>query len=87
MNNHIREERRLAAERRDSTPMIDQGHTINRAHRDCERECLDLKARITEAESLLAEAGSYLVDSNLIKLPEVNELVTKIDKFLPEQQS
>lgn len=36
-----------------SNPMPD----INRAHRECERECLDLKARVNALESLLARAS------------------------------
>jgi hypothetical protein len=45
-------ERRQATEFTEDNPMPEK----NRAHRACERECLDLKARVKELESLLAES-------------------------------
>lgn len=54
MNNHEREERRKLQERReDDDDLTKAMPNINRAHRDCERECLDQKARIKALESEL----------------------------------
>lgn len=80
MNNATREERRKEAERR--AALIDESK-LSRPHRMCERECLDLKARLKEAELYLAAAVDTIVTANLIRNPSVNTLVEAIDNFLP----
>lgn len=80
MNNATREERRKEAERR--ATLIDESK-LSRPHRMCERECLDLKARLKEAELYLAAAVDTIVAANLIRDPSVNTLVESIDNFLP----
>jgi len=84
MNQRQREDRRQEAERRASViPTTEPGDNLPRPHRDAERECLDLKARLKEAELYLAAAVDTIVAANLIRDPSVNTLVEAIDNFLP----
>ncbi len=83
MNNATREERRLEAERRKEATDPKHLEKLNRPHRACERECIDLKARLKEAELYLAAAVDAIVTANLIRDPSINTLVTAIDNFLP----
>lgn len=60
MNNRRKEDRREAIEYAQANPMPE----INRAHRDCERECIELRSRVKQLEGLLAFA-----------LPEIQEYI------------
>lgn len=60
MNNKQREERRLQAERRELEAKVPPGE-LTSPHRMCERECMDLKARMSLLESALARAGEDLL--------------------------
>lgn len=89
MNNHEREERRKLHERREQQ-RISWAGDINRAHRDCERECIDLKARVGALESLLSESCEKLIELNDYidisvghSFDSADEIVKRIDAILP----
>lgn len=93
MNNLEREERRKLHERREEDLYLPE--YPNRAHRACERECIDLKDRIKALEYLLARSGTDLQtlvnhcrdegwDENY--LGEFDDLVEEIDAILPDTE-
>lgn len=85
MNNRRKTDRLEASAYAEANPML----TINRAHRDCERECLDLKVRVSALKSLLAEAGTELFETNDhlekycgVRLFSADEIIKRIDAIL-----
>ncbi len=63
MNNHERQECRRQRERREDDDALAKAMpNINRAHRDCERECLDLKATIDEQEGIIEGQDKSISD-------------------------
>ncbi len=63
MNSHERQECRRQRERREDDDALAKAMpNINRAHRDCERECLDLKATIDEQEGIIEGQDESISD-------------------------
>lgn len=81
MNSLEREEQRKLHERRDDDLKLPE--YPNRAHRACERECLDLKDHIKALESLLARYGEVLYDFPRSENDAIDRICAEIDAILP----
>lgn len=87
MNSHKREERRIHSERRQDLEVERNLPELNRAHRDCEQECLYNRAHIKKLESLLARAGDELQWLRpYAKTRGTDELIAEIDAILPAKE-
>jgi hypothetical protein len=74
-------------ERRESDRFCEENlpKEMNRAHIECEKECVQIRHRVKELESLLAECGGTLLnfshDNELIA-----DLINRIDALLPDTE-